>query len=152
MSSITQEDLSFCGNDDEDVTIFFRSLLRLALAAGHQRDNEWLLDHLEISLAGPALEYFISLEHDTRTDFQSARNALVQRFGGKRNAPPAAVPAAPPPAAAPPPPAPRTPLRSSQTLQGPWQMLQPQAQTLTPSPTVPGKGPSLLAAVGENRM
>lgn len=95
MNATTIDDLLFCGNDDEDVTRFFHSLLRLALAAGHQRDDAWLMDHLEASLSGGALQYYVNLEDDSKMDFKRARSSLINRFGHAFG-PPAAIAAAPP--------------------------------------------------------
>lgn len=138
MNAPTPEDLSFYGRDDEDVTAFFQALLRAARAAGHQRDNDWLVDTLEVSLAGAALQFYVNLDDGSRGDFNSARQAMINRFGRAFYPPnPAAVPAAPPVQLAVPPP-------SQYTMTGEDGLLSTLTNS-SASPSLPWQSPLLAA-------
>lgn len=129
-STVTLDDLSFCGGDDEDVTFFFRSFLRFALSTGHAHDDTWLLLHLEASLAGAALQYYVNLDDASTINFKTARSALINRFGLFFGQP---TPAASP-AAAPTRPRPRRGRRTTSGVPSPRPNI---ARRLTPSQGLP---------------
>ncbi|KAG8864224.1 hypothetical protein FRB96_006045 [Tulasnella sp. 330] len=86
--------LNFCGNDNEDVTIFLRDVKRLAHTQGRQDDDKWLVDYVELCLAGEALRWFSELDDEVVRLWKSLRRAFLQRFKPPTAPlePPAAVP------------------------------------------------------------
>ncbi|KAG9034129.1 GTP-binding protein [Tulasnella sp. JGI-2019a] len=94
LSSTATELLNFTGNETEDVTVFLRDVKRIAHAQGRQDDDKWLIDYVELCLAGSALRWFSELNDDVTGSWKSLRRAFLQRFE---------PPTAPDPAAATPP-------------------------------------------------
>lgn len=94
-NSLSLEQVSFEGTDGEDVTLFLRSVRRVAFAQGLQRDEQWLTDYVESCLAGPALIWHLDLDETVGCSWAALQRALLSRFA----VPPQAAPT--PPQAAP---------------------------------------------------
>ncbi|KAG9038536.1 RNA helicase [Tulasnella sp. JGI-2019a] len=75
------EHITFDGKVSEDVTLFLQSVKRIALAQGHQRDNDWMVDYVEACLTGDALEWFSRLDDETLHSWKAVRNAFLERYG-----------------------------------------------------------------------
>ncbi|KAG8855855.1 GTP-binding protein [Tulasnella sp. 330] len=85
--------ISFNGRDGEEVTEFLRSVKRVALAEGRQRDDQWLMDYTESCLAGPALQWHLYLEDKTLSSWRGLQRALLNRFAPMKAAPTVPEPA-----------------------------------------------------------
>lgn len=94
LGTVPLEEISFDGNESENVSLFLQSVKRVAFAQGRQRDNEWLADYVETCLIDEALEWYDALDEKTQGDFKSLRTAMLQRFG--RTSRIANIPSAPP--------------------------------------------------------
>ncbi|KAG8888662.1 GTP-binding protein Rab-3D [Tulasnella sp. 332] len=79
--------ISFNGRDGEEVTEFLRSVKRVALAEGRQRDDQWLMDYTESCLAGPALQWHLYLEDKTLSSWRGLQRAFLNRFAPMKAAP-----------------------------------------------------------------
>ncbi|KAG9017360.1 hypothetical protein FRB93_007474 [Tulasnella sp. JGI-2019a] len=73
---------SFSGGDGEDVTIFVRDVKRIAIAQGHQRDQEWIVDYVESCLDGQAMRWFSKQDPDgpIMSSWHTLRQGLLDRF------------------------------------------------------------------------
>lgn len=80
LNTVPLEQLTFGGNETENVSSFFRNVKRVAFAQGYQRDNKWVADYVETCLIDKALEWYDALDEKTQADFQSLRTAMLQRF------------------------------------------------------------------------
>ncbi|KAG8872631.1 GTP-binding protein [Tulasnella sp. 331] len=93
------EQISFNGEGGEDVTEFLRNVKRVALAEGHQRDDDWMIDYVESCLAGPALKWLLDQDDNEPASFRGLQRAMISRFESAQPTPSAPQPA---PAAGPP--------------------------------------------------
>ncbi|KAG8868921.1 hypothetical protein FRB97_001813, partial [Tulasnella sp. 331] len=107
--------LNFAGCDAEDVTVFLRDVKRIAHTHGRQDDDKWLVDYVELCLAGEALRWFSELDDDVMGSWKVLRRAFLHRFK---------PPVAPEPAAAAPP----------STLAGPAPVVPSPVKTSDPVP------------------
>ncbi|KAG8854788.1 hypothetical protein FRB96_007317 [Tulasnella sp. 330] len=80
LNTIPLQEITFDGNESENVSLFLQNVKRVAFAQGRQRDDEWLADYVETCLIDDALEWYDTLDKDIQRDFSSLRTAMLERF------------------------------------------------------------------------
>ncbi|KAG8930522.1 hypothetical protein FRC00_001096, partial [Tulasnella sp. 408] len=59
---------------------FVRAVREQALAAGKQRDDQWMADYASVRFDGEALKWFESLEDEAQSDWKLLRRAILTRY------------------------------------------------------------------------
>ncbi|KAG8898181.1 hypothetical protein FRB99_007625 [Tulasnella sp. 403] len=72
--------LVFRGIDLKEVEDFIEAVRQLAFAQGKQRNNEWIIDLVDRSLAGDALRWHAALPQETQCNWYLLQRALVTQF------------------------------------------------------------------------
>jgi len=72
--------LSFSGADKEDITLFFQGVHRAALNQRRSRDDAWIADYVAGSVAGSAMQWFLTLDEETQHSWRKLKPALTARF------------------------------------------------------------------------
>ncbi|KAG9027156.1 hypothetical protein FS837_004366 [Tulasnella sp. UAMH 9824] len=72
--------LEFRGRDAEECEKFIHAVSRQALAAGKQRDDQWLADFAVSCFTGGALRWWGGLDERTQSSWRSLRQAMLSRY------------------------------------------------------------------------
>ncbi|KAG8906557.1 hypothetical protein FRB99_006671 [Tulasnella sp. 403] len=72
--------LRFSGTDGVQCEEFIHVVRQRALAAGKQRDNDWIIDFVTGCFTGDALRFYATLDEEVRNDWWLLHGALLQRY------------------------------------------------------------------------
>ncbi|KAG8900601.1 hypothetical protein FRC00_012112 [Tulasnella sp. 408] len=78
--STESDTIVFTGVEGLSCHQFIRAVREQALAAGKQRDDQWIADYASIRFDGEALKWFESLEDETQSDWKLLRRAVLARY------------------------------------------------------------------------
>lgn len=74
------EGVVFYGIDGSEAEQFVQTITKLAHEAGKYRDNDWIIERVEVALAGDALRWYIELVPEIQNDWKLLRKAIMQQY------------------------------------------------------------------------
>jgi len=86
----------FAGGSPAECQRFITAVRRYALAAGRQRDNDWIVDLVACCVLRDALQWHAGLPPEVATDWTQLQSALLKEYSSDRFLPSSVPPAAPP--------------------------------------------------------
>ncbi|KAG8945893.1 hypothetical protein FRC00_009899, partial [Tulasnella sp. 408] len=74
------EGIVFYGTNGSEAERFVQSITKMAHEAGKYRDNDWIIERVEVALAGDALRWYIELDPEIQNDWKLLRKAIMQQY------------------------------------------------------------------------